>query len=91
MCNHTRVYVQLTKYMDAVGIPTYAEKTKFHFKCSLMEWANNKIWVFYKINETYGATAGEFINDSEDKHGKQFLNDTEKYLVHFKKDVSAWH
>ena len=51
--------------MDPVGIETYTERTHFHFNCQLMEFANDKIRVFYKINETYGATEGDFENDSK--------------------------
>ena len=42
--------------MDPVGFEEYTEIIKYKFKCSLMAFANDKIRVFYKINETYGVT-----------------------------------
>ena len=78
MCNNTKAYVQISKLLNAVGIETYTERSTFRFKCQLLPWANDKIRVFYKINETYGATEGEFSNDSKSKIGKRFLNKTEQ-------------
>ena len=77
--------------MDPVGFEEYTETTKYRFKCRLHGFANSKIRVFYKINETYGATEGEFSNDSKTGLGKKSLNYTEKQTVTFRRSISAYH
>lgn len=42
--------------MDPVGLGTWTEFRKYFFECSLTGFANDKIRVFYKVNETIGKT-----------------------------------
>ena len=73
------MYFEHKSFIDAVGQETYTEFTRFHFKCSLTGFANDKIRAFYKINTTIGATIPEFFNDAKlATSGKKFLNETEK-------------
>lgn len=89
ICNHTEYYYQFQRFFDAVGTETYAENSKFEFKCYAMPWSNDKIRVYYNIAQVKGECRAIFTNSAKGPAGKKFLTPEEETQVSFRRTADS--